>query len=109
MRGKFIKIERPKGYVDIDEVYEMLDGVDKEEDCEYGDFGEVLSKWATCDYGEVLETISCCDVIQAIPLDRIKQAREEMNTLPKDYEYALGVNACLEILDRLIESEGVND
>lgn len=30
-----------------------------------------------------------------------------MDTLPKDYEYVLGVNACLEILDRLIaESEG---
>ena len=50
MRGRFVKkIERPKGYVNIDEVYEMLDGVEKEEDCEYGDYGEVLSKWATKD------------------------------------------------------------
>lgn len=106
MRGKFIKkIERPKGYVNIDEVYEMLDGVYKEGDCELGDYGEVLSDWLTCDYDEVLDAISCCDVVKAIPLDRIKKAREEMNTLPKDYEYALGVNACLEILDRLIESE----
>lgn len=82
MRGKLIgPIERPKGYVDIDEVYEMLDGVEKEEDCEYGDFGEVLSKWTTCDYGEVLDAISCCNVVQAIPLDRIKQAREEIENL----------------------------
>lgn len=113
MRGKFVKkIERPKGYVNIDEVYEQLDSVEKEEDCEYGDFGEVLSKWATCDYGEVLEAISCCDVVKAVTLDRIKQVREEIDNLYEDFdgydpnalcEYSSRVD---EILDRLIESEG---
>ena len=35
MRGRFVKkIERPKGYVNIDEVYESLNGVEKEEDYE---------------------------------------------------------------------------
>lgn len=114
MRGKLIKIERPKGYVNIDEVYKMLDGVDKEEDCEYGDYGEVLSNWATCDYGEVLEAISCCDVIQAIPLDKVEQAREEIKKkigtpvcgeyIKQGYDW--GLREALEILDKLIaESE----
>lgn len=53
----------------------------------------------------IAEFINQCEWVDTIPLDKVKKAREEMNTLPKDYEYALGVNACLEILDRLIESE----
>ena len=118
MRGKLIKIlERPKGYVNINEVYEMLDGVNKEEDCEYGDYGEVLSKWAICDYGEVLDAISCCDVVQVIPLDKIKQAREKIqdNSFvaygeydnPQSYYEVIEIADVLKILDKLIaESEG---
>lgn len=82
MRGRFVKkIERPKGYVNIDEVYEILDGVDRVKDCELGDYGEVLSEWNTCEYGEVLDAISRCDVVKVVPLDKIKQAREEIEEL----------------------------
>lgn len=116
MRGRLIKIERPKGYANIDEIYSLLDGVEKEEYCECGDFGEVLSKWATCDYGEVLGAISCCDVIKAVPLAKIKQAREEMDNLDRHFDNdcfsgnrdaMFKCNEVLAILDRLIaESEG---
>ena len=116
MRGRLIKIERPKGYVNIDEVYKQLSSVEKEEDCEYGDFGEVLSKWATCDYGEILNAISCCDVIKAIPLDKVKQAINEVSKLRLesgvkgniiDDEIYIDSMAVLNILDKLIaESEG---
>ena len=111
MRGKLIKIERPKGYINIDEVYEQLDSVEKEEDCEYGDYGEVLSKWATCDYGEVLEAISCCDIVQAIPLDKVKQAREEIEHLSKygKETYYSAIDDVLEILDKLIAEREVDN
>lgn len=123
MRGKLIKkIELPKGYVSIDEVYEQLDRIEKEEDCEYGDYGEVLSKWATCDYGEVLDAISCCNVMQAISLDKVKQTREKIEKLKDEEiityqrseapmeqyitEVGEGLELALDVLDELIgESE----
>ena len=116
MRERFIKIERPKGYVNIDEVYKALDNVEIEVDCEYGDFGEVLSKWATCDYDEVLDSISCCDVVKAIPLVQVKQAREEISdwnvnkvmdgcSEPFRLGVARGLDIASEILDKLIEEE----
>ena len=49
--------------------------------------------------------------VKAIPLDKVKQAREEMAklTTPPQYHdedyYICGVDDCLEILDKLIESE----
>ena len=112
MRGRLIKVERPKGYANIDEIYSLLDGVEKEEYCECGDFGEVLSKWATCDYGEVLGAISCCDVIKAVPLAKVKQAREEIEKLETQIQSYHNDNPMirqaevLAILDNLIaESE----
>ena len=120
MRGKFVKkIECPKGYVNIDEISEALGGIEKEEDYEYGDYGEVLSKWGTCDYGDVLEAIYCCDVVKAVTLDRIKQAREEMHDLDylindakysdretRAYNVDMLVTEFYEIMDKLIaESE----
>lgn len=42
-----------------------------------------------------------CPLVQAIPLDKIKQAREEMDIA----SYSKGYDEVLEILDKLIESE----
>lgn len=116
MRGKFVKIERPKGYVNIDEICEALGGIEKEEDYEYGDYGEVLSKWATCDYGDVLEAIYCCNIVKAVTLDRIREAREEIDYLPT-YKHEIHrtnstvirdvveIDKVMKILNKLAESE----
>ena len=50
--------------------------------------------------------------VKAIPLDEIKQARKEMTSYIEPTAsqwtsgYNNGVNTCVEILDKLIESEG---
>lgn len=49
---------------------------------------------------------------KAIPLDKVKQAREEMDKLashkvrPISFDQAVAIDMCIGILDKLIESEG---
>lgn len=64
-------------------------------------------------YAEIMNMVDVSPTIHAIPLDKIKQAREKMES--KLYVGTeeitglvcldLGVTKCLEILDKLIESE----
>lgn len=63
-------------------------------------------------YAEIMNMVDVSPTVNAIPLDKIKQAREKMESkLYVGTESTglvvldLGVNMCLEILDELIESE----
>ena len=62
----FVKIEYKDGYVKKSDIFKALEGVEKEEDCEYGDYGSVLSKSYTCDYGEV------CDAIDSVEIENVQ-------------------------------------
>lgn len=63
----------------------------------------------------MLTMLSKIETVEAIPLDKVKQAREEMESklykgIPETTGFTwqnLGINMCLAILDKLIaESEG---
>lgn len=65
-----------------------------------------------CNKDAVKKAVSEAKEFDAIPLDRIKQAREEIEQLKPNnpnFEHYIGetraLNQVLEILDRLIESE----
>lgn len=44
--------------------------------------------------------------VEAIPLDKVKQAIEEIGDLPVEYSTLIDGKKVLSILDKLIESEG---
>ena len=64
-------------------------------------------------YAEIMNMVDVSPIVHAIPLDKVKKAREKMES--KRYVGTeestglpvldLGVTMCLEILDELIESE----
>ncbi len=69
MNKRFIKkIEFEDGYVKKSNVLESLEAVNKDYDCETGDYGSILSEWYTCDYGEVCDSVVNLDVEDVKPV-----------------------------------------
>ena len=61
---------------------------------------------------DAIRVVSERPTIQAIQLDKVKQAREEMDMLarhkvkPISFDQEVAIDMCIGILDKLIESEG---
>lgn len=99
--------------IESEELLKELDSLYREEDCEIGDGGVVTSSWATVDYGEVIEKVNQASTIHAIPIDKVKAAREEISKASRDFYEELAqtfyndaIKDAVEILDKLIaESE----
>lgn len=69
MNKRFIKkIEFEDGYVKKSNVLESLKEINKDYDCETGDYGSVLSEWYTCDYGEVCDSVINLDTEDVQPI-----------------------------------------
>ena len=66
------KIEYEDGYVKKSDIFNALEAVEKEEDCEYGDYGSVLSKSYTCEYGEVCDAIYLVEIEDVQPVVHAK-------------------------------------
>lgn len=82
----------------------LIDADELELDAEWSDYYDGFTSYSQSQINETEE-------VKAIPLEKIKQAREEMEGklykgTPQTTGFTwqnLGVNMCLEILDKLIE------
>lgn len=106
---KKIKRSYPKGYVDKEDVLDALQrNVEIDKDCEYGDYGQVLSEWYTCDWGEVLNTIEMLPTEGMIPKSVLEDIKRELHATAEmhtDGDYYLRDAWIDEIIDKYINGK----
>ena len=83
----------------------LIDRDELELDTEWSEYYDGFTSYSQSQINGAVE-------VQAIPLDKVKQAREEMDKLashkvrPISFDQAVAIDMCIGILDKLIESEG---